>query len=536
MRGLPSVSTPINIQQLATYLEHHPDQEFVHYLLTGLKEGFFTGIHHLPRNSLECRNLLSARTQPNITQELIHKELQKGFLAGPFEHPPFEIYRINPIGIAEGKYSKKKRLIVDLSSPHDDPHHASLNELINKEEFSLQYVTIDHAIVGIKQRGAGSWMCKTDISDAFKLVPIHPSLWPYHGIKWDNKYYFYTRLVFGSRSSPKIFDNLSVAICWIAEHHFRINCIFHLLDDFLTIDPPSFTAERTMAILSLLFKSLGIPTAPHKTIGPTQTIEYLGIILDTSNMRALLPDEKKTRICAILDLFAKKKSCTKRELLSLLGHLNFASRVIHPGRSFVSYLISLSTSVKELHHHVKLSPSCRRDIFMWHKFLSKWNGISFFLDDNITFAADMHLFTDATDKAFGGYFNGQWFQGHFPSAILQQQCSMAFLELYPIVMACVLWGHTWSQKRILFHCDNQATVEIISKGRSKVDYIMPLMRQITWCAANHNFTVHAKHIPGVDNGIADSISRFQMGRFRQLAPQAHTEPVPCLQMSQLMMF
>ena len=33
---------------------------------------------------------------------------------------PFPVYRVNPIGVAEGKYSNKKRLIVDLSAAHDD--------------------------------------------------------------------------------------------------------------------------------------------------------------------------------------------------------------------------------------------------------------------------------------------------------------------------------------------------------------------------------------------------------------------------------
>ena len=94
--------------------------------------------------------------------------------------------------------------------------------------------------------------CKVDISDAFKLIPIHPSLWPYHGIKWNNNYYYYTRLVFGSRSSPKIFDSLSVAICWIAMNILGIPVMFHLLDDFRTFDAPEVLAERTMSLISLL--------------------------------------------------------------------------------------------------------------------------------------------------------------------------------------------------------------------------------------------------------------------------------------------
>ena len=311
--SLPEVSTPLNIEQFKHYLEYHPDQEFVKYLIDGFSYGFHTGLKKLPSSTLELNNLLSARCQPEITRNLISKEVEKGFLSGPYENMPFPVYRVNPIGVAEGKYSNKKRLIVDLSAPHDDTSDTSLNSLIDKEEYSLNYVTTDHAIKIIKQTGIHSCMCKADISDAFKLVPIHPTLWPFHGIKWEGKYYFYTRLVFGSRSSPKIFDSFSRAICWIAKNKFHIDNILHLLDDFLTIDPPEFMAERTMALLLMLFKTLNIPIAAHKTEGPTTCLEYLGIILDSKLSEARLPTNKVDRINGILKSFLDKKSCSKKK-------------------------------------------------------------------------------------------------------------------------------------------------------------------------------------------------------------------------------
>ena len=48
----------------------------------------------------------------------------------------------------------------------------------------------------------------------------------------------------------------------------------------------------------------------------------------------------------------------KKELLQLLGHMNFASRVTLAGRSFVSYLLKLAASVKELHFYVHLNKLC----------------------------------------------------------------------------------------------------------------------------------------------------------------------------------
>lgn len=528
-------STPINITVLNNELRLHPDREFVSYLLSGLSNGYDTGMQTLPTSSIHCKNLKSALNDPVTVSTLIDNELKKGYLIGPYDDIPYDHFRINPIGLAEHKYSKKKRLIVDLSAPHQDENNPSINSLIDKDTCSLQYVTIDDAIKLIKNAGYNAWLMKTDITDAFKQIPMKPELWPYHGVMWEGKYYFFVRLVFGSRSSPKIFDNLSKAVCWIAKNNYGIQNLLHLLDDFLAIEPSHVNAKNTMDKLLAVFHKLNIPLGVHKTVGPCTMLEYLGVYLDTTSMEARLPEEKIARIKSIIDSFASRKSCTKRELLSLLGHMNFASRVVQPGRSFVSHMISLSTSVRELYYHVKLTQDCRSDLSMWSLFLSEWNGVSFFINDHITLAADIHLFTDATPVSFGVFFMNKWFQGYFPQELLYKDTSMALFELYPIVMACVLWGHNWSRRRILFHCDNLATVEIISKGRSKVKSIMKLMRRLTFHTAINNFVVHAIHIAGVDNNIADAISRYQMRRFRTLAPEADDQPTPCLEMSRLMM-
>jgi hypothetical protein len=74
------------------------------------------------------------------------------------------------------------------------------------------------------------------------------------------------------------------------------------------------------------------------------------------------------------------------------------------------------------------------------------------------------------------------------------------------------------KKRIVFHCDNESTVHIINKGRSKVQDIMKLMRKLTWLSATNNFTFSSKHIPGVKNVISDALSRFDFQTFRKVAP------------------
>lgn len=57
--------------------------------------------------------------------------------------------------------------------------------------------------------------------------------------KWRSKMYFAVRQTFVCRSSPKIFDCLSEALCWILLNVHKLPFILHLLDDFLVIDFPN---------------------------------------------------------------------------------------------------------------------------------------------------------------------------------------------------------------------------------------------------------------------------------------------------------
>ena len=55
---------------------------------------------------------------------------------------------------------------------------------------------------------------------------------------------------------------------------------------------------------------------------------------------------------------------------------------------------------------------------------------------------------------------------------------------------------------------------------------MTLVRLLYFCAACYNMHIMITHIAGIHNVIADAISRFQMQRFRSLAPDANTLPDP----------
>lgn len=77
----------------------------------------------------------------------------------------------------------------------------------------------------------------------------------------------------------------------------------------------------------------------EKTIGPSTSIEFLGILLGSVAMKASLPEVKLKHVQKILSSFHLEKPVSKRDLLSLLGHLNFVMCNIPHGRAFISRLL-----------------------------------------------------------------------------------------------------------------------------------------------------------------------------------------------------
>ena len=130
---------------------------------------------------------------------------------------------------------------------------------------------------------------------------------------------------------------------------------------------------------------------------------YLGIEINSVASTIQLPEDKFNELQLLLKQWGSRKKCTKRELLSLIGSLSFACKVVKPGRMFLRRLIDLSTSVPNLNHHITLNSEARADIQWWNSFLPSWNGIEFIQQDIIT-SHSLKLFTDASFLGFGAVY------------------------------------------------------------------------------------------------------------------------------------
>ena len=233
----------------------------------------------------------------------------------------------------------------------------------------------------------------------------------------------------------------------------------HYLDDYFTVGPAnSSVCAHNVKTIPHVASQVGIPLAPNKLEGPTTRLVFLGILIDTNCMETSLPDNKLHELIAELQSWSTRNKCLKRELLSLVGKLNFACRIIPAGRIFLRRLIDLSTS-RLPHHHVTMNHEARRDIEWWLRFLPSWNGRAIIPDPHWTKSPDLELFTDASGSlGYDIFYMGHWIADPWPPELRDR--SIQWQELYPIALACLLWGHQWSGKKLLLHCDNQAVVDI----------------------------------------------------------------------------
>ena len=521
--------TPIIISALKIELESHPDDQLVASLLHDLEFGFRIGFGNCLSESFLSRNLSSAADNAEVVDDYLRQECERGHTAGPFEEPPVLPIHTSGIGV-EPKKSGGVRLIMHLSAPAG----RSINDGIKNSDFSFQMISVDTVADHVMRTGKGALLCKVDIKHAFRLCPVHPNDWPLLGICWRGKFYVDKVLPFGLRSAPVLFNRLAEALAWLLRHNKGLKCLEHYLDDFINVSPPApvvatSTAAVHMATILEVFANLGVPIAEgaDKVVGPATVMTVLGIELDTQALEMRLPADKLFEIKARLNEWAVSPSCTKHQLLSLIGLLSFASKVVAAGRTFTRRLIHTSTTVTGLDEEVHLDADAQADIRWWKEFLPHWNGRALLRDPVWSKPPDFELYTDASGLGFGGFFQSAWFcQEWGPEHQHGPVSSIMWREMYPIAVAAQLWGPQWQTKKILLHCDNQAVATAWESGSCRNLEVMNLIRTTLRIAARYNFILLIRHISGIDNSIADALSRLQLSRFRSLAPSANPDPVP----------
>ena len=242
-----------------------------------------------------------------MISDYLRKELDAGNIFGPFNPHTITDLHTNRFGVIPKKHQPGQwRLITDLSFPEG----ASVNDAIDSSLCSLVYTSVEHVAEVALKLGPGSLLAKIDIKSAYRLIPVHPLDRHMLGMQWEGLAYVDGMLPFGLRSAPKIFNAVADALEWCIAKQ-GVTHIFHYLDDFLVMGPPQSDAcKANLHTLQTVCAKLGVPLAPEKQEGPTTTLTFLGIVIDTVRGELRLPADKLQCLLSAVDMWLSKKACT----------------------------------------------------------------------------------------------------------------------------------------------------------------------------------------------------------------------------------
>ena len=439
---------------------------------------------------------------------------------GPLPRDFVNNVQVSRFGLLPKKSPGEWRLIVDLSSPEG----RSVNDGVYEHLCSLKYVTVEDALQMVVACGRGTMLAKIDVRKAYRNVPIHPADRPLLGLMWEDNLYIDTALPFGLRSSPKIFTAVADTAEWIARQK-GVERVIHYLDDFLIVGPPHSTkCKQDVDKIIEIFEDIGLPVAPAKLEGPSTSLTFLGIGIDTVSLEIRLPADKLQRLQDLLHSWLSRASCTKQELESLIGYLSHACYVVRAGKSFLRCLIELVAVARQAHHFVRLNASHRADLWWWEAFLAPLNHTSFFR--GIPSCPRFSFFSDASGSVgCGAIWPPYWFRIKWQSQLFSQwpevsSGSITFKELLPIFWGLAVWGGHWRQASVTLYCDNQGAVAAINSGYSRVSHIGHLLRCLFFVKARFDIELVALHVPGANNQLADAISRDDLTFLFSQVPEA----------------
>lgn len=143
---------------------------------------------------------------------------------------------------------------------------------------------------------------------------------------------------------------------------------------------------------------------------------------------------------------------------------------------------------------------------------------------------DAVIASDASGVGAGGTYAGadstisEFYRAKFPEHI-RMGAAIAVLEIWALIITLKIWGEKLTGKRVVVNCDNEAVVHLINSGKARDLVLQAGLREICMLAADHQFELLAKFLPGVQNRLPDLLSRWGKGetyrrQFRVMAGAA----------------
>jgi len=138
--------------------------------------------------------------------------------------------------------------------------------------------------------------------------------------------------------------------------------------------------QSHLEALMFLLTGLGFVINMMKSVtSPTQQIEFLGMMVDSTSLQLSLPGEKLHHIRKEVNQNLQRPQVTARQLAQLIGKLHAASQAVLPAPLFYQSLQgdlqkALTLSNQDYNAALSLSPQAKEELTWWQEKLVQWNS------------------------------------------------------------------------------------------------------------------------------------------------------------------
>jgi hypothetical protein len=519
------IVSPINVDVFESYLSDHPNQPFVVSVCRGLREGFWPwadlDVPNLPstvdNSSLYPLDPLHEDTvRQNINTEVAAGRYSAAFgpdlLPGMFSMPLFVIPKAE---------SDKFRVVFDHSA---EP--VALNSFIPRDKVSVVLDNMhDLGSALIRARAthgsAPLTLIKSDVSLAYRQLPMHP-LWQIKQIVTFKKERHVDRCnIWGDRAAGYLWCSFMGLVSWIAIHIKLLEDILTYVDDIFSWDFDSnlnfyepyeaFLPEKQCLLLSL-WDELGIPHELKKQVNGT-SLRIIGFQVDCVAMTITMPPTSITDLVAAIRGFARPRSRRPlRDFLRLGGWINWGLNVFPLLRPGLSTLYAKTKGKTQSRQTIWVSVGLCRELIWLADHIENLPGINLFVSREWSVQdAEVILYTDACPSglSFWSPATNEGFQHRWTG--LQQ--GIFYLEAFAVLSSFSWYLHSRHiyVRRIVIFTDNENTVHMFNTLHAS-PLLNPILLTAVDLQVKFDVQLRVFHVPGVQNGIADALSRFDNDR------------------------
>ena len=181
---------------------HYPDKDKLEAVVHRIKNGSEIGCEGKFRRASRARNSLSAFQDGRQVTDEVASWLESAFAFGPI--PISEVPKTAKVSsiMTRSKPNGAVRIILNLSAPAG----SSVNDGIDVDKFPTTMSSTTEWLRVLARVGKGAWMTKVDWSSAYKHFPVCEKDTDLQYFFWLGKAFKELCLIFGSASSPGLFD------------------------------------------------------------------------------------------------------------------------------------------------------------------------------------------------------------------------------------------------------------------------------------------------------------------------------------------